>query len=160
MQPPSSINLPPFVGRISPLKAIGITVLISVLGISPLLPGAGRGLVYGAFFFTTLGYPFLVLACSIFILGALLQLPLVFRGMVGLPAIEINAETVRIWGLKWREYPLGCVTGCARRQFGSLTGRCPDGRPFTIPLWLYRDPQQVLAHLRPATCSQEAPAAP
>jgi hypothetical protein len=160
MEAPSSSNSSPFVGYISPWKVIGITVLISVLGISPLLPGFGRGLVYGAFFFTPLGYPFLVLLCSILILLALLQLPLIFRGIMSLPAIEINDGTVRIWGLKWREYPLGCVTACARRQFGSLTGRCPDGRPFTIPLWLYRDPQQVSARLMPATCSLDAAAAP
>jgi len=160
MEAPSSSNSSRFVGYISPLKVIGITVLLSVLGISPLLPGAGRGLVYTAFFFTRWGYPFLVLACSILILLTLLQLPLVFRGIMGLPAIEINAETVRIWGLKWREYPLGCVTECARRQFGSLTGRCSDGRTFTIPLWIYRDPQRVSARLMPATCSLDAPAAP
>ena len=112
-----------------------------------MLPGFGNGLVYTAIFYTNFGFPFLVAACLLLLLLALTMLPTIFRALLRRPAIEISGESVRVWALKWREYPLSCVNRDARRQFGNLRARCPDGKQFTIPLWLYRDPHKVLAHL-------------
>lgn len=137
-----------FTGFYAPFKAVGLAALLGVLAIVPMLPGFGNQLIYTAFFYTRLGYPFLVIACAIMLSLAAGMLPMIVRGFLNRPAIEISAETVRVWGIpKWREYPLSCVTQGARRQFGSLLGRCPDGKQFTIPLWLYRHPEEVAAHL-------------
>ena len=138
----------PFVGFYSAWKAVGLTALICLLAVLPMLPGFGNHLVYTAFFYTRFGYPFLVAACLILLFIAVGMVPLIVRALLGRPAIEISAETVRVWGIRnWREYPLTCVTKGARRQFGSLLGRCPDGKQFAIPLWLYRQPQEVAAYL-------------
>ena len=137
-----------FIGFYSPFKALSLTALLCVLAVVPMLPGFGDHLVYTAFFYTKLGYPFLVVACAIMLLLAVGMLPMIVRGFLKRPAIEISAETVRVWSIpRWREYPLSCVTQGARRQFGSLLGRCPDGKQFAIPLWLYRHPREVTAHL-------------
>lgn len=139
----------PFIGFYSPVKALGLTALLCALAVLPMLPGFGNGLVYTAFFYTRFGYPFLVAACVILLLLAVGMLPMIVRALLNRPAIEISADTVRIWGIpKWREYPLSCVAQGARRQFGSLLGRCPDGKQFAIPLWLYRQPQEVTARLK------------
>jgi hypothetical protein len=142
---------PQFTGFYSPLKALGATALLCVLAVVPMLPGVGNHLVYTAFFYTRVGYPLLIVACVIMLLMAVAMLPMIVRGFLGRPAIEISAETVRIWGIpNWRQYPLSCVTQGARRQFGSLLGRCPDGKQFAIPLWLYRRPHEVAAYLTAA----------
>jgi hypothetical protein len=134
---------PPFVGFYSPWKTVGLTAFICVLAMVPMIPGFSNHVHYTAFFYTRLGYPFLATACVIMLLLALGMLPMVFRAVLARPAIEISGDTVRVWSItKWREYPLSCVTK-ARRQSGSLLGRCPDGKSFAIPLWLYRRPQEI-----------------
>jgi hypothetical protein len=136
----------PFVAFIAAWKAIGLTSAICLLAVLPLLPGMRNGLVYTAFFYSRWGYPFLVAACAVLFFLAAAIVPLILLALLRRPAIEISAGSVRIWGLKWRAYPLNSASK-ASSQFGSLLVRNPDGKQFTIPLWVYRDPGEVLAHL-------------
>lgn len=136
----------PFVGFISAWRAIVLTAAISLIGVIPLLPGIGRSVTYTAFFYTRVGHPFLLVVCGVCLFIAAAIVPLILRALLGRPAIEISKGSVRIWGVKWREYPLGSSSK-ASSQFGSLLIRNPDGKQFTIPLWVYRDAGEVRAHL-------------
>ena len=147
MNPATGKGRSAFVAFYSAPKAIGLTALIFALGVYPLLPGVSEHLTYTGFFYTKFGYPFLVAACGFTLFLAAALLPLLFRALRNQPAIQIEGDTVRIFGLKGRDYPLSSVSGNARRQFGNLFVRCPDGQQFTIPLWLYRNPREVFAHL-------------
>jgi hypothetical protein len=137
----------PFVGFLSPSKTIVLTLLLLVFAVCPLLSNFGDGLVHTAFFYTLVGYPLLTAASIVLLALSSALLPLAVRALLKKPAIEISADRVRLWGMKWREYPLSCVAEGTRLQFGNLFVRCSDGGHFTIPLWLYRDPQEVLRHL-------------
>jgi hypothetical protein len=131
------ISSAPFVGFYSPWKAAGLTAFICLLAVIPMLPGLGNHVVYTAFFYTRVGYPFLVAACLILLLLALGMLPLIARALLGRPAIEISAETVRVWGIpNWREYPLTCVTKGAALTGRSSQFRCgyTDSRKRWLPI--------------------------
>ena len=138
----------PVLGFYSAWKTIGVAVIMPICGVLPLLPGFGDGLVYTAFFYTKIGYPFLVAASLGCVLLGILMIPFIFRALLHKPAIEISGDTVRVWRFKWREMPLACLTQGARFQFGNIFVRRRDGQRETIPLALFRNSGEVMEHLK------------
>lgn len=145
-----------FVGYYSAWKVSGIALLIVILAVCPMLPGFGDHVTYTGLFYTSFGYPFLLLAVAVSLLIAAAMLPAIVRALLNRPAIEISGDTVRIFGLRQRDYPISCVAHGVRRIYGNLYVRGPDGKQFTIPLWAYRNPQEVLARLTSPALRQDA----
>jgi len=80
--------------------------LLLALALFPLLPKFGEGLHHTTIFYSKGGYPLLVTGCGVLLLISLALVPLVIRALLMRPAIEISAESVRVWGGKWRDYPV------------------------------------------------------
>ena len=133
-----------FVGYYSRWKAVALTfALFPLAGL--LLLNARNGLTYTSLFHTRYGHRLLIVACSVLLVFAIAALPVIFRALANRPAIEISANTVRVWNLKWREYPLEAVVQYPETL--RVFVRSSNGDRRVIPLWLYRNPEEVLAHL-------------
>lgn len=145
-QPPASAQ--PLVDYYSHWKTMGILLFAGAITVCPLLPGFSQNLTYTAFFYTPAMFPILIVCCLIMGLLTMMSLPLLARAITKRPAIEIYDDRVRFHSIRAHEFRLDTVQELTGPQFGNLVVQCSTGKQFTLPLWLYRNPDKILSALR------------
>ena len=136
--------------RFSLWRTLGIEVFVLSLSILPLIPGFEEGLRYTAVFYRPEFYPILVVS-SIF-LGIIFcsLLPLLWRALLGLPAVELSENSVRIYGAVGRSILKSDIRGVDGPKVGSLTIKVTGARDATLPLFLYKNAPTELQRIKSA----------
>lgn len=128
-----------FSQRYSVWKTLGIEVVLLMLSVLPLTPGFSKGLLYTAIFYQPPFNIVMVLACCFLGLLFLVLLPLLWRAILGLPAIEVTGETVTIYGTSGRSVSKSSITHLEEPKLGNSTVRIAGGRNITLPVFLYKN---------------------
>jgi hypothetical protein len=120
-------------------KTAGIEAFLLMLAILPLTPGFSEGLRYTAIFYQPPLNVVLVLACCFLGLLFLALLPLLWRAIRGLPAIEVTADMVTVYGTSGRSVAKSSISHLGEPKLGNSTLKVAGGRNLTLPIFLYKN---------------------
>ncbi len=130
-------------------KIIAIDAFVLGLAILPLTPGFSEGLRYTRMLYEPGLFFILIGACLILGLLVLSTLPLLWRALRGLPAIEVEHGVIRVHGASGRSVHESQIIDIDPPKLGNVVIRIGGERPLTLPLFLYRDSSRVWQRLSP-----------
>lgn len=136
------------IGRFALWKVAAMELFLGVLAIAPMTRGFGNGLNFGSFFYTSLGFPLLVIACGSLALLFLVILPILWCAVLGWPAIEITASNVTMFSLPSRRLAAADIVQVADAKLGTSRISLRDGSQFSVPAFFYRNGDEVLRLLK------------
>jgi hypothetical protein len=136
-----------FVQRLSVWKVLALELVLLFLGATPLTPNIQSDLRHTGFLFR---WPFSLwlIVCVAFISFLFVAiLPLLWRAVVRLPALEISGDTLTIYGVSGRSFKASEIEEIGPMRFGSLPVKVGGKIVVSIPVFFYVNPDSVLARL-------------
>lgn len=137
-----------FVQTFSIWKTGAIEVALLVLAILPLTPGFSEGLRYTAIFYRPPLNIVLIMACGFLGFLFIALLPLLWRAVRSLPAIEVLGDTVTVYGASGRSVSKSSISKLGPRKFGNLTVQVSGERSLTLPIFLYKNSSVTLGRIK------------
>lgn len=131
-------------------RTLSIEIVILLLSVIPLIPGFVEGLRYTAFFYQPGIYAILILSSAFLGIIFLSLLPLLWRALRGLPAIEFYEDYIRIYGATGRSIFTSKIRGVEGPKLGNLTIKIEGARDATLPLFLYKNSSEELSKIKAA----------
>lgn len=142
-----------FVEKYSVWKVLAVEVIVGAGAVVPLIPHFSDGLVYTAFWYTSSFFPILLTCCAMLGFLFLASLPMVWRALVGLPAIVIADGRLTVYS-NWRKTAALEEIREVQPQFGNALIKLANRRSLTAPVFLCEQPALTLQHLQAMARSQ------
>lgn len=128
-------------------RTLGIEIVVFLLSALPLVPGFGEGLRYTSIFYRPELYPILIISSAFLGMIFLALLPLLWRALFGLPAIELFEDSIRIHGATARSISKSKIRRVDGPMFGNLTIKIDGARDATLPLFLYKNSSEEFGRI-------------
>lgn len=123
-------------------------MFIISLAILPLVPGFHHGLRYTAFYYKPVFYPILIISSSIFVYMFCAGIPLLWRAVRGLPAVEFVGDYLLLHGIRSRSIVKSDIIKTNGPSFGNLTIFVEGERNAILPIYLYKNRKDELEWIK------------
>lgn len=143
-----------FVQKFSVWKTLAIEAALLLLAVLPLTPGFSEGLRYTAVFYQPPLNIILVVVCCFLGLLFIALLPLLWRAVRGLPAVEVLEDSVTVYGASDRSVARSRISHVSSPKLGNSTIQVAGERPLTLPVFLYRDASKSWQSLKTLLAEQ------